>query len=110
VASVWAFVVLGGAFVFESLSLTVAIRALQRSRGDTPLREHWRRNRDPTLLTVVLEDSSALLSIGLAAGGLGLCVWTGNPTWDALASAAIGVLLIGVALVLALESYSFAAG
>jgi hypothetical protein len=65
VASVWAFVVLGGAFVFESLSLTVASRAFQRSRGDTPLREYWRRNRDPTLL-----------------------------------------LLIGVALVLALESYS----
>lgn len=110
VASIWAFVVLGGAFVFESLSITVAIRALKRARGDTSMRTYWRRSRDPTLLTVVLEDSSALLSIGVAAGGLGLSIHTGDPAWDALASAMIGVVLIGVALVLALENYSLLLG
>ena len=110
VASMWAFVVLGGAFVFESLSIAVAIRALQRARGDVPLLEYWERSRDPTLLTVVLEDSSALLSIVLAAGGLALSMRTGSATWDALASMAIGVILIGVALVLALENYSLLLG
>jgi cation diffusion facilitator family transporter len=110
IASKWAFVVLGGAFVFESLSMTVALRALRRARGSTPLREYWRSSRDPTLLTVVLEDLSALLSIGLAAGGLGLNLLTGDPVWDALASTAIGAILIGVALVLALESYSLLLG
>jgi divalent metal cation (Fe/Co/Zn/Cd) transporter len=106
VASTWSFVVLGGAFVFESVSITIAIRALQRARGRTPLLEYWRASRDPTMLTVVLEDSSALLSIALAATGLGLSMHTGSATWDALASASIGLLLIGVALVLALENYS----
>jgi divalent metal cation (Fe/Co/Zn/Cd) transporter len=106
----WAFVVLGGAFVFESLSITAAIRALQRARGDTSLREHWRRSRDPTLLTVILEDSSALLSILVAATGLWQSLRTDDLRWDALASAAIGVVLIGVAFVLALENYSLLLG
>jgi cation diffusion facilitator family transporter len=106
----WAFVVLAGAFVFESLSLTVATRALRRAKGEASLREFWRESRDPTLTTVMLEDSSALLSIVLAAAGLGLSEQTGSTTWDALASMAIGLLLIAVAVVLALENYSLLLG
>jgi cation diffusion facilitator family transporter len=106
----WAFAVLAGAFVFESFSLAVAIRSLRRAKGDTPLGEFWVESRDPTLTTILLEDSSALLSIVLAAGGLTLGVLTGRSTWDALASLAIGLLLIAVAVVLALENYSLLLG
>jgi cation diffusion facilitator family transporter len=106
----WAFLVLAGAFVFESLSLAVATRALRRAKGEASLREFWTESRDPTLTTVVLEDSSALLSIVLAATGLGLSQWTGHPRWDALASMAIGLLLIAVAVVLAAENYSLLLG
>jgi cation diffusion facilitator family transporter len=106
----WAFGVLAGAFVFESISLAVAVRSLRRAKGRTPLREFWRESRDPTLITVVLEDSSALLSIVLAAGGLGLSSVTGQPAWDSLASVAIGLVLIGVAIVLAFENYSLLLG
>jgi cation diffusion facilitator family transporter len=106
----WAFLVLAGAFVFESLSLAVATRALRRAQGEASLREFWTESRDPTLTTVVLEDSSALLSIVLAAAGLGLSQWTGHPRWDALASMAIGLVLIAVAVVLAAENYSLLLG
>jgi len=40
--------------------------------------------------TVLREDSAALLSIIVAATGLGLARVTGEPRWDAAASALIG--------------------
>src|SRR3989442_6347188 len=42
--------------------------------------------RDPTLPTVLLEDSAALVSLVVAAVGIGVHHVTGNPLWDALAS------------------------
>jgi cation diffusion facilitator family transporter len=106
----WAYVVLAGSFVFESASLTVALRSLRRVKGDQPLFAYWRENRDPTLLTVLLEDTAALLSLVIAAIGLGLARLTGDLRWDAAASGTIGVLLIAVAVILALENYSLLIG
>ena len=110
VSSGWSYIVLGGAFVFEAASLAVAVHALREVKGDVPLLRFWRDNRDPTLTTVVLEDSAALLSLVVAALGLLLSEQTGSAWWDAAASAVIGVMLIGVALVLALENYSLIIG
>jgi cation diffusion facilitator family transporter len=106
----WAFAVLAGAFVFESISLAVAIRSVRHVRGDRSLREYIVENRDPTLLTVLYEDSSALLSLLIAATGLGLTELTGRTFWDGLASLVIGLLLVGVAVVLAVESHSLLLG
>ncbi|HKC97127.1 MAG TPA: cation diffusion facilitator family transporter [Methylomirabilota bacterium] len=109
-SSVWSYVVLGGAFVFETASLVVALRSVRQAKGDTPFRQFWRDNRDPTLTTVVLEDSAALLSLGIAAAGLELSRASGNAVWDAAASATIGTILIVVALLLAFENYSLIIG
>jgi len=106
----WAFGVLAAAFVFESISLGVAVRGLQRARSGRSLREYVVDNRDPTILTVALEDASALLSIVLAAGGLALAEVTGRVTWDAVASIAIGLVLVIVAVGLALENHSLLMG
>src|SRR5262245_13266282 len=86
VSSVWAYVILAGAFVFESASLTVAVRSLRRVQAGRSLREFWRETRDPTLLTVLLEDSAALVAVAVATGGLALAEVTGRPWWDAVAS------------------------
>jgi cation diffusion facilitator family transporter len=106
----WAFFVLAGAFVFESISLTVAARSLARLKGERSLWEYITENRDPTLLTVLLEDSSALISLGLAGVGLTLTEITGRMVWDGAASLAIGVLLVAVAVVLAVENHSLLTG
>jgi divalent metal cation (Fe/Co/Zn/Cd) transporter len=69
-----------------------------------------RESRDPTLPTVLLEDSAALLSIVVAASGLTLARLTGEPGWDAAASAVVGLILIAVASFLAYENYSLILG
>ena len=106
----WSYAVLAAGFVFESISLCVALRALGKAKGTKSLRGYWRDNRDPTLPTVVLEDTAALVSLGAAATGIWLSQVTGSLVWDAGASAVIGLLLVGVAMVLALENYSLLIG
>lgn len=106
----WSYAVLAAGFMFESVSLCVALRALRKAMGKKSLRGYWRDNRDPTLPTVVLEDTAALVSLGAAASGIWLSQVTGSPVWDAGASAVIGLLLVGVAVVLALENYSLLIG
>jgi cation diffusion facilitator family transporter len=106
----WSYAVLVGAFIFESSSLAVAWRALASARGRKSLRGFWRDNRDPTVPTVVFEDTAALVSLGIAALGIWLSQMTGAILWDAVASIVIGTLLVGVAVVLALENYSLLLG
>jgi cation diffusion facilitator family transporter len=106
----WAYGVLAGGFVFEAISLGVAIRSLWRAKGARTVREYWRDTRDPTLVTVVCEDSAALTSLLIAAGGITLAAWTGRVLWDAAASMLIGTILLGVAVFLALENYSLLLG
>jgi cation diffusion facilitator family transporter len=108
--TLWAYGVLAGSFVFEAISLGVGLHGLRRAAGSRSLREYWRENRDPTLITVVLEDSAALVSLLIAATGIWLAQVTGRGGWDAAASAVIGVLLLVVAVVLAAESHSLLLG
>jgi cation diffusion facilitator family transporter len=107
---VWGWAVLGGAFAFESVSLGVALHSLRAAKGRRSALAYFRDTRDPTLITVVMEDSAALVSILVAAGGLGLSQLTGDAVWDGVASLVIGLLLVGVAIVLAVESYSLLLG
>lgn len=109
-ASPASFFVLAGAFVFEAMSLGVALHSVQKERRGVPLVRFIRQTRDPTLPTVLLEDSAALLSILVAAIGLTATHVTGEPRWDAVASGVIGAILIAVASFLAYENYSLLIG
>jgi cation diffusion facilitator family transporter len=109
-SAAWAYGVLAGGFFFEAASLVISLNALRRAKGRLTLRQYWIENRDSTLPTVVLEDSAAIVSLGLAGAGIWLSRHTGSPLWDAGASAAIGLLLIAVAALLAAENYSLLIG
>lgn len=96
------YLVLAVALVLESISLARALRQLRgeaavKSRG---LLEHLRRSSDPTVKTVASEDSAAVTGLVLAAAGLGLHQLTGSEVPDALASLAIGLVLMWVAYAL----------
>jgi cation diffusion facilitator family transporter len=97
-----AFGVLGFGAVFETISLAVAVRGLlgsAQAKGWSFTR-YVREAPDPTLKTVLFEDSAALIGLALAASGLALSELTGNENWDGIASLAIGLVLTVVALLL----------
>ena len=96
------YAVLAVSFVAEGISW---LRALRQMRGEAAaqersLRDHVRASKDPTVKTVLAEDSAALVGILLAAAGVGLHHVTGDARWDGYAAIAIGVLLAFVAFVL----------
>ena len=106
----WAYGVLVAALVFESASLAVGLRSFVIEKRSRPLGAYLRDLRDPTVLVVVLEDSAAIVSIVIAATGLGLAQWTGGSVWDGVASLLIGILLVCVAVFLAFDNYSLLLG
>ena len=102
--AVWVgFVVLGLSMVFETFSLSVAVREVRHAAHEQriPVRRFLQQLRDPALRTVLYEDSAALAGLVAALAGLGLTVATGDHRFDALASAVIGLILIYVAYQLA---------
>jgi len=102
--AVWVgFLVLGLSMVFETFSLSVAVREVRHAAHGSgiPVRRFLQQLSDPALRTVLYEDSAALAGLVTAIAGLGLTVLTGDHRFDALASAVIGVILIYVAYQLA---------
>lgn len=96
------YLVIAVAAALESVSLTQAIRQVrgEQAKDRLPLLPYLRRSDDPTVKTVLYEDSAALVGLALAFGGLGLTQLTGSPMWDGIASLLIGLLLVLVAYLL----------
>jgi cation diffusion facilitator family transporter len=89
--------------VLEAISWRTAHRQL-RAEADArnrSLTQHLARGSDPTAATVFLEDTAALIGLGLALVALVLHAVTGSALWDAGASIAIGLLLGAVAYLMA---------
>jgi cation diffusion facilitator family transporter len=98
------------AIVLESFSLRTAIQETNQVRaGDTWWR-FIRHARAPELPVVLLEDTAALAGLVFAMLGVGLTLATGNGEYDAIGSLAIGLLLVVVAGVLAVETTSLLIG
>ena len=99
----WAFGVLVFAIIAESFSFRTAIRESRPGKGSGSWYEFIRHSKSPELPVVLLEDLAALIGLLLALGGVTLAVLTEDPVWDAIGTLAIGVLLLLVAVVLAVE-------
>lgn len=100
----WNYIVLGLAVVFESISFTIAWREFGHARAGRGIWRAVRESKDPSLFTVVFEDSAALAGLVLAFLGVLLGHQLENPYLDGAASVAIGILLAFVAVFLAYES------
>ena len=107
-----AYVVLGVAFLLETVSWLQAVRQLRQDarRTQRSFRDELWHTSDPAATTVFLEDSAALAGLVLAATGVGLAQATHERYWDSLASIAIGLLLTVVAYVLGRENRSLIIG
>jgi cation diffusion facilitator family transporter len=105
-----AFGIFAVAIVFEAFALRTAVRHAQPERGGRSWVDYVRTSRSPELPVLLLEDSGALLGLVFATIGVALAVITGNPVFDGLGTFAIGVLLIAIAIVLAIEMKSLLIG
>lgn len=106
----WSYAILAGAAVFEGTSLTIAVRQFKRSIGDAPFWESLRTSKDPTLYTVMAEDSAALAGLAAAAIGVFGSDSLGMPAFDAGASIVIGALLCGVSTLLIVQARKLLVG
>jgi cation diffusion facilitator family transporter len=102
--------VLLGGIVLESFSFRTAIVESNKVRGDSSWVSFVRRAKSPELPVILLEDFAALMGLTFALVGVGLSLLTGNAYWDVVGTAAIGLLLVTVAVVLAIETKSLLLG
>jgi cation diffusion facilitator family transporter len=102
--------VLLAAIVMESLSFRTAIRETGHVRGDASYVEFVRRAKQPELPVILLEDFAALCGLAFALLGVGLALLTDNLWFDVAGTALIGLLLVAVAVVLAVETKSLLIG
>jgi cation diffusion facilitator family transporter len=105
-----AYVVLAIAFVVEGTSFLIAMRQFNRVRGDEGPLSFIHHAKDPSLFTVVFEDSAAMLGLLVAFLGVFLGHWLVNPYFDGAASVIIGLILMVVAFGLASESKGLLVG
>ena len=105
ISSPWInYIVLGIAMVFESVAWWIAYREFGKVRGNFGLFEAVRRSKDPTLFTVLFEDTAAMLVLIVAAVGIALAYHLQIAFADGAASIVIGLILAGTASLLAYET------
>jgi cation diffusion facilitator family transporter len=98
------------AIVLESFSFRTAIVESNHVRGTTSWKDFVRHAKAPELPVVLLEDLGALVGLVLALVGVGLTLITGDGMWDGLGTVAIGLLLVTIAVILAIETKSLLLG
>jgi cation diffusion facilitator family transporter len=104
------YVVLIVAFVLEASSWSIALRELRAQGTSGSLRRQVLASKDPSVVTVLLEDSAALLGLIAAFVGILLSQVTGDPRFDGLGAIVIGGILTVVAFFLAAESRGLLVG
>src|SRR5690606_4779300 len=98
------------AIVLESSAMRTAVRESNKVRGQRSWVQFVRDARAPELPVILLEDTGALVGLLCALAGVGLTVLTGNPIFDGIGTLAIGIVLVAIAVVLAVETKSLLVG
>ena len=104
------YVVLILAMIFEGAAWYFAFREFSRVKGRWGYLEAIQRAKDPSIFVVLFEDSAAMLGLVVAFIGVWLTQSTGILIFDGIASVIIGVILVGTAIWLAVETKSLLIG
>ena len=94
----------------EGYSFYACLREVQAQNKYGNIWNWLRRTTASELLVIFTEDAAALGGLILATISLILSWLTGDSTWDALGSIAVGLLLVVVAIFLAIEIKSLIIG
>ena len=105
----WSYGVLGVALALEAVSWTVAYRALRSRAGTASTWRIIRESKDPTVFTVLLEDTAALIGLAMALVGTAVQQY-GYESADGIASIGIGIVLCCVAFIVIRESRGLISG
>jgi cation diffusion facilitator family transporter len=103
-------VILGVSLLLEGGATLSNIRELNRRRGGRPFVRYLRDTTDSDLVVIFGENAAAVLGLTLAILALGLAAVTHDGRWDGAGSMAIGLVLVGVAIFLAIEVSSLLLG
>ena len=106
----WAFAVLALAALLDGWSLRTTKLAWRGAKGELSWRRVIRDTKAPDLIVVFLEDVGALVGVAIAALGLAAATISNDGIWDAIASIAIGILLMAIGLVVNRETQSLLVG
>lgn len=104
------YIIIAISAVIEGVSLSVALREFNAARGDISPMRFIRQAKDPSLFTVVLEDSAAEMGLLFAFLGTFLGHMLNNPYFDGIASLLIGCLLVCVSILLLRETKGLLVG
>lgn len=98
------YIVLGLAMVFEAAAWWVAYQEFKQGKGDRGYLKAIQVSKDPSIFTVLLEDTAAMLGLLAAFFGILLGQLLDIPELDGVASMVIGVILALAAVLLAYET------
>ncbi|MBZ9920035.1 MULTISPECIES: cation diffusion facilitator family transporter [unclassified Mesorhizobium] len=98
------YIVLGLSFLFEGSSWLVALREFRRQKGQQGWLQAVQSSKDPSVYTVLFEDSAALLGLIVAFAGILAAEIFEMPELDGAASIGIALILGATAAFLARES------
>lgn len=109
--ALWNYIVLGSAFIFESISFYIAIRDfLKQPRHTGKFLKRLRSSKDPGFFIVIYEDAADLAGLIIAFTGVVLSAYFNSPLIDGIASVLIGVVLLLIALIMISESHDLLIG
>ncbi|MEH2375551.1 cation diffusion facilitator family transporter [Nostoc sp.] len=106
----WNYIVLAIAILLEGFSWIVALREFLPTKGKQNFWQAIRNSKDPTVITILCEDTAAILGLIVAFIGIFLGHLFNNVYFDGIASMIIGIILAIVAVVLARESKGLLVG
>ncbi|MBN9255965.1 MULTISPECIES: cation diffusion facilitator family transporter [unclassified Mesorhizobium] len=98
------YIVLGLSFLFEGSSWLVALKEFRRQKGRQGWFEAVRSSKDPSVYTVLFEDSAAMLGLVVAFVSIAASELLGMPELDGVGSVGIAIILGATAIFLARES------
>ena len=98
------YIVLGLAILFEGGSWFVALKEFRIAKGKRGYIEAVRLSKDPSVFTILFEDTAALLGLFIALVGIAASQYLDMPVLDGVASIGIACILGLTAIFLARES------
>ncbi|GEP11893.1 cation diffusion facilitator family transporter [Methylobacterium gnaphalii] len=102
--------ILGFSIAAEGYSCLVAVRSFRAEKGSQSAISAIQRSKDPALFTILVEDVAALIGLAIALAGVVAAHLLEWPALDGWASVGIGLVLVGMAVFLMVETHGLLIG